>query len=188
MAKKFSQKDKQERGAKGEGLVTASLSKQNIWNHKLVNAGYGTVFDKLVIPPGCGYAVEVKTRVRPSIEYSKIEQNERKGLEKFMMQVGRRHAFILGIWLVSNEVKRAFLIPWTDVREDVCSGRRGSINMLDFQELPRVGAGWDFSLMWKQRRNVVCAHQLDYWEEECSKCDGMKDCRKEVSHEELREL
>ena len=22
-----------------------------------------------------------------------------------------------------------------------------------------------------------CMHQKDYWEEECSKCDGLKDCR-----------
>lgn len=142
--KKITQKQKQERGVKGESLLTDSLRPAGLWNHKLVNAGYGTVFDKLVIPPGGGYAIEVKTRIRPSIEYSKIEANERKGLDKFVRQVGRDHAFILGIWLTDG-IKRAFLIPWVDVRDAVCSGCRGSIDMLEFPELPRVGSGWDMS-------------------------------------------
>ena len=142
--KKLTQKDKQERGVKGESLVTDSLRKAGIWTHKLVNAGYGTVFDKLVIPQGSGYAVEVKTRMRPRIEYSKIEPNERRGLDKFMRQVGRDNAFIIGIWL-TEDTRRAFLIPWHQVRDSVCSGCRGSINMLDFPELPKAARGWDMS-------------------------------------------
>lgn len=144
MAAKYTQKDKQERGVKGESLLTDSLRSAGLWNHKLINAGYGTVFDKLIIPPGGGYAVEVKTRLQPRIEYSKIERNERRGLDKFMRQVGREHAYIIGIWL-TDDTKRAFLIPWYQVRDVVCSGCRGSINMLDFPELPRKGGGWDMS-------------------------------------------
>lgn len=142
--KKITQKQKQERGVKGESLLTDSLRPAGLWNHKFVNAGFGTVFDKLVIPPGGGYAIEVKTRMVPRIEYSKIEANERKGLDKFVRQVGRDHAFILGIWL-TEDTKRAFLIPWYQVRDAVCSGCRGSINMLDFPELSKVGSGWDMS-------------------------------------------
>lgn len=142
--KKLTQKDKQARGEKGESLITDSLRPAGLWNHKLVNAGYGTVFDKLIIPPGGGYAIEVKTRLQPRIEYSKIERNERRGLDKFMRQVGRDHAFIIGIWLTEG-IKRAFLIPWYQVRDAVCSGCRGSINMLDYPELPRKGSGWDMS-------------------------------------------
>lgn len=26
-------------------------------------------------------------------------------------------------------------------------------------------------------RNINCIHQLDYWEDVCSSCDGLKDCR-----------
>lgn len=140
----FSQKQKQERGQKGERLITSSLRKNELWSHKLVNAGYGTLFDKIIIPPGGGYAVEVKTRMHPRIEYSKIEPNERKGLDKFIEKVGLKHAYILGIWL-TEDTKRAFLIPWYQVRDAVCSGCRGSINMLDFPELPKLGSGWDMS-------------------------------------------
>ena len=86
--------------------------------------------------------MEVKTRVIPRIEYSKIEANERRGLDKFMRQVGRDHAFIIGIWL-TEDCKRAFLIPWHEVRDAVCSGGRGSIRMEDFPELPKIGGGWD---------------------------------------------
>ncbi len=142
--------ENQKKGVKGESLITGSLSKKKIWNHKLVNAGYGTVFDKLILPPGHGYAAEVKYYAAPKIPFSKIEPNERKGLDKFMRQVGRGHAFIIGIWSTED---RAFLIPWEDVRDQVCSGNRGSINMLDFQELPKIGKSkWDLSAMWRNRK------------------------------------
>jgi len=145
---KYSQKDKQARGKKGESLITDSLRKAGLWSHKLVNAGYGTVFDKLVIPPGGGYGIEVKTALEPKIPHSKITANERRGLEKFMRQVGRDHAFIIGIWL-TEDTKRAFLIRWADVRDGVLSGVRGSINMLDFPELEKVPGGWD--MRWIKR-------------------------------------
>lgn len=142
--KKYSQKNKQERGVKGESLITDSLRSSGLWNHKLINAGYGTLFDKIIIPPSGGYAIEVKTRLTPRIEYSKIELNERRGLDKFMKQVGRDHAFIIGIWL-TDDTKRAFIIPWHEVRDAVCSGTRGSILMTEFPELQKVAGGWDMS-------------------------------------------
>lgn len=142
-------KENQKKGVKGESLITGSLSKKKIWNHKLVNMGYGTVFDKLILPPGHGYAVEIKYYAVPKIPFSKIEPNERKGLDKFMKQVGQNHAYIIGIW---NTEDRAFLIPWKDVRDRVCSGVRGSINMLEYQELCKTGkSAWDLSVMWRDK-------------------------------------
>jgi hypothetical protein len=143
---KLTQKDKQERGAQGEADITASLRKAELWNHKFVNAGFGTVFDKLIIPPGGGYAVEVKVRQEPRIAYNlkSISMNERKGLSKFEDQVGRNHAFIIGIWK-TEDFARAYLIPWYQVRDAVCSGIKGSIRMEDFPELPKVPGGWDMS-------------------------------------------
>lgn len=141
---KFTNRDKQERGEKGETDITAALKAANLWNHKFINAGYGTVFDKLVIPPGGGYALEIKVRQKPNIAYNvkSITENERKGLTKFMNQVGQNHAFILGIWKTEKE-ERAFLIPWHMVRDPVCSGIRGSINMLDFPEVYKKNGVWD---------------------------------------------
>jgi hypothetical protein len=143
---KLTQKDKQERGQKGEGDITLSLRKAGLWNHKLVNAGFGTVFDKLIIPPGGGYAVEVKVRKKPTIGYNvkEITPNERRGLTHFEKMVGRDYAFIIGIWK-TEEFERAFLIPWHEVRDAVCSGVRGSIRMLEFPELTKVAGGWDMS-------------------------------------------
>jgi hypothetical protein len=143
---KMSQKDKQKRGEKGESLITDSLRLCELWNHKLINAGWGTVFDKIVIPPGGGYALEIKLRKEPKIAFNEksITPNERIGLDKFEKLVGRGHAHILGIW-DENGVRRAFLIPWCQVRDRVLSGIRGSINMLDFPELRRKGTGWDLS-------------------------------------------
>ncbi|MCR4436185.1 MAG: hypothetical protein QHH06_10430 [Clostridiales bacterium] len=148
----MNQKDKQVRGTKGEADITASLRKAKLWNHKLVNAGYGTVFDKLIIPPGGGYAIEVKVRQEPTIGYNakSITPNERKGLTHFEKLVGKGHAFILGIWK-TEKFERAFLIPWYAVRDEVCSGVRGSIKMLDFPELKKVAGGWDMSCFEKGR-------------------------------------
>ena len=144
--KKFSQKDKQERGVDGEQKITSSLRSLKLWQYKFINAGFGTVFDKLVIPPGGGYALEIKVRQEPRIAHNirSITQNERKGLTKFMEQVGKDNAYIIGIWQ-TEEFSRAFLIPWHAVQEQVCSGVRGSINMLDFKELPKRGSMWDLS-------------------------------------------
>jgi len=121
------------------------------------------VFDKLIIPPGGGYAVEVKVRKRPIIGYNvkEITSNERKGLDKFMRQVGRDYAFIIGIWL-TEDCKRAFLIPWAEVRDAVCSGGRGSIRMEDFPELPKVSGGWDMSCfkggVGRNDKDIRCNH------------------------------
>jgi hypothetical protein len=152
---KFTQKDKQERGTKGEADITASLKAISLWNHKFINAGYGTVFDKIIIPPGGGYAVEVKVRKEPRIAYNirSITPNERKGLDNFMSKVGREHAFIIGIWK-TQEFQRAFLIPWYQVRDQVLSGVRGSINMLDFPEIQRIKSDsgqyvWDLNFFKK---------------------------------------
>jgi hypothetical protein len=155
MTKKCSQKEKQVRGARGEESITSSLRKLRIWNHKLVNAGYGTVFDKLIIPPGGGYAIEVKVRQDPVIAYNtrSITPNERKGLTHFADTVGLWHAFIIGIWKNDN-FSKAYLIPWCRVRDDVCSGRRGSIRMTDFPELPKAPGGWDLSCF--NRRDKKC--------------------------------
>lgn len=147
---KMTQKNKVERGAKGEEAITASLRKLNLWNHKLVNVGFGTVFDKLIIPPGGGYAVEVKVRQEPRIAHNtkSITPNERKGLTAFESKVGKGHSFIIGIW-ATKDFQRAFLIPWYQVKDAVCSGCRGSIRMEDFPELPKVAGGWDLSCFWK---------------------------------------
>jgi hypothetical protein len=144
MVEKMTQKDKVDRGEKGEELITSSLRSSKLWNHKFINAGFGTVFDKLVIPPGGGYALEVKVRKDPTIGYNtkSITPNERRGLNKFVDMVGADNTFIIGIW-INDDIKRAFLIPWVDVREAVCSGVRGSIKMLDFEELERKGTGWN---------------------------------------------
>ena len=140
------QADKVRRGTEGERLITRSLSREKLWNHKFANAGFGTVFDKLVVQPGGGWGMEVKTRLQPTIPFneSSITKNERRGLDGFMEKVGRDRAIIIGIWK-TDEFTRAFVIPWAEVRDAVLSGRRGSIRMTDWPELPRIGSGFDMS-------------------------------------------
>lgn len=139
-----------ERGQDGEALLTASCQACRLWSYKMLNAGFGTPFDKVIIPPGGGYAIEVKTKLEPTIAYSSISTNERKGLNRFVRMVGRENAYIMGVWL-TGDFKRAFLIPWVAVRDAVCSGARGSINMLDFPELRRKGEGWDLTELWRPK-------------------------------------
>jgi Holliday junction resolvase len=160
---KITQKDKQARGTKGEEDITSSLHNAGLWNHKIYNAGWGTPFDKIVVPPGGAYAVEVKLRDGPKIEYSKISESERIGLTKFMRQVGQGNAFIIGIWK-TEKCQRAFLIPWYQVRDAVCSGVRGSIHMVNFPELPKVRGGWDMG----------CFKGKDDWTGRCMICLNLK--------------
>ena len=143
---KMTQKEKVDRGAKGEALITSSLKAMGVWNRKLINYGHGTPFDKLIVFPNRTYAVEVKTRLRPFISYSTISENERNGLDDFMKKVGDNRAGIIGIWL-DGENKRAFWIPWKDVREAVLFETRGSIDMRLFDEFDRVGSGWDLGVL-----------------------------------------
>lgn len=148
IARKMTQSDKVKRGSSGEADITKSLAKHGLWNHKLVNAGFGTVFDKLIIQPSGGWAVEVKTRKDPTIAFNtrSITPNERRGLDAFMPKVGADRAVIIGIWRPADDPHgRAFVIPWASVRDAVCSGRRGSIRMTDWPELPKTKTGWDMS-------------------------------------------
>lgn len=92
--------------------------------------------------------LEVKsTDGQPVIAYSWISKNERDALTEFEGLIGNGHAFIVGLWL--KDEKRAFLIPWFAVKDSVCSGVRGSINMLDFSELPKLKGAWDLKMMWE---------------------------------------
>lgn len=144
----MTQTDKIKRGASGEACIRVSLSAAKLWSHKLVNAGFGTVFDKLIVQPAGGWAVEIKTRKEPTIAFNvkSITPNERRGLDAFAAKVGSDRAVIIGIWRPEDDPHgRAFVIPWSAVRDDVCSGRRGSIKMTDWPELPKAGKGWDMS-------------------------------------------
>lgn len=149
---KCTQKEKQQRGQKGEGEFRDSINDLKAWVKKMENAGYGTPFDYLVLMDNHNFAVEVKVRDAPTIGYNdrSITPNEKKGLTAFEQKLERNTSYIIAIWKNENK-KRAFLIPWGLVRDDVCSGRRGSIRMTDYFEVPRKKLstgkwGWDLSL------------------------------------------
>lgn len=91
--------------------------------------------------------MEAKTTdEKPVIAYSWISQNERDALNEFEGLIPG-HTFVLGVWV--SDRNRAFLIPWYVVKDAVCSGCRGSINMLDFPELEKLGNGWDMRVLGK---------------------------------------
>jgi hypothetical protein len=129
-------------GKKGESLISSSLKKSGFWRQKQVNLGNGTKCDFIAVHPVYGgYMLEVKTTdAEPVIAYSWISENERDALNEFERLIPG-HGFVVGVWLKDD--KRAFLIPWRDVADKVCSGCRGSIAMLDYPELERLGNGWD---------------------------------------------
>ena len=134
-----------ELGKKGEGLISSSLKRNGFWRLKQINLGDGTKCDFIAVHPVYGgYMLEVKTtdcRDKPTIPYSDVSNKERESLTEFEGLIGQGHAFVIGLWL--KDEKRAFLIPWHEVRDAVCSGCRGSIRMEDFPDLPKVSGGWD---------------------------------------------
>jgi Holliday junction resolvase len=138
-----------ELGKKGEGLISSSLRNSGFWRLKQINLGNGTKCDFIAAHRQYGaYMLEVKTTdENPVIAYSWVSENERKALNEFETLIPG-HAFVVGVWV--SDVKRAFLILWVDVRDAVCSGCRGSIDMLEFPELQRLGRGWDMRKMGKE--------------------------------------
>jgi len=138
-------KIQQKRGADGEAALTASLKDSGLWSYKLPNIGYGTPFDRVIVT--AGHAIEVKVTKNGRVPYSKISENERKGLTRFQYLVGdeKTVAWILGIW--KNKGKElAFMVPWYQVAEDVCSGKRGSVDLVKCGKMlsKRMrGGGWD---------------------------------------------
>jgi hypothetical protein len=136
-----------ELGKKGENLISSSLKKSGFWRLKQVNLGNGTKCDFIAVHRQYGgFLLEVKTTDSdlPTIAYSWISDNERKALTEFEGLIPG-HAFVVGLWL--KDEKRAFLIPWYCVSSAVCSGCRGSIAMMDFAELKRIGNGWDMRVL-----------------------------------------
>lgn len=139
-----------ELGKKGESLVSSSLKKSGFWRLKQRNFGDGTKCDFIAAHRDYGaFMLEVKTTdtEKPTIAYSWVSQNERDALNEFEGLIPG-HAFVIGVWI--SDKNRAFLIPWRTVKDLVCGGCWGSIAMLDFPELPRVGNGWDMSKLGKE--------------------------------------
>jgi len=139
-----------ELGKKGESLISSSLKRNGFWRLKQINLGNGTKCDFIAVHAVYGgFMLEVKTTDGdvPTIAYSWISQNERNALTEFEGLIPG-HAFVVGLWI--KDSKRAFLIPWHAVSVAVCSGCRGSIAMLDYQELPWIGGGWDMRELEKE--------------------------------------
>ena len=138
-----------ELGKKGEGLISSSLRKSGFWRLKQFNAGNGTKCDFIAAHRQYGaFMLEVKTTdYSPVIAYSWVSGNERKALNEFEALIPG-HAFVVGVWISGSN--RAFLIPWQTVRDAVCSGCRGSIDMLDYPELRKMAGGWDMRRLGKE--------------------------------------
>lgn len=140
-----------ELGKKGESLISSSLKRSSFWRLKQINLGDGTKCDFIAAHRDYGaFMLEVKTTDtddKPTIPYSWISENERKALTEFEGLVPG-HAFVVGVWV--QGINRAFLIPWHCVMDAVCSGCRGSIAMMDYRELERLGNGWDMGKLGKE--------------------------------------
>jgi hypothetical protein len=146
---KYSQKDKQKRGASFERDFRASANHIDCWIRKLITGVSGTPFDYIVLTEKFNYAVELKRIYGVKLPYSLIRNNQRVGLNKFEKLKNNRSIIICNINNASED--RCFLIYWNDVKSDICSGRKGSIDVKEFMEIPKITVNtkkiWDLEIL-----------------------------------------
>ena len=151
MSPSFSQKDKQQRGTDFEGELTKACAAIPSWSRKILTGFSGTPFDRLLLTDAGAFALEAKRILHPSLPYSAFTENERVGLSFFEnCGVKRNKSYILVNWHNPPHINRVFKIPWSAVSNNVCSGRRGSIKITEYQELPRINGVWDLSSFLKE--------------------------------------
>ena len=147
----FTQKDKQKRGTDFEGEFRKSCNAYPCYVYKMLNMGYGTPFDYSMMVKGGAHALELKRIVKSRLAYSGITDNERNGLSQFELKVPTNKSWVLVN--IKNEITNVcYLIPWREIKNEVCSGSRGSIQVRDYIKIPKIlNLGWDLS------------HLVEYW-------------------------
>lgn len=140
------------RGAEVERDFRASLNHIDCWARKMIPDMSGAPFDYLVLTDESRIAAEIKCTDDFRLPYSIIRDTQRVGLTAFERIAGNASYVVCQYRRKQDNGrydKRMFLIPWNAVRDEVCSGRRGSIDLSAYRELPRIDArSWDFSC-WK---------------------------------------
>lgn len=153
----YTQKEKNDRGSNFESEFRASVNILPCWAYKLVNTSAGTPFDYILTFDGGAAAVELKRILHNRLGYSMIRDNQRIGLSQFEAKALTNKSFI--VCNVKNENEnRCFIIPWNVVRNDICSGRPGSIQVDTFQEIKRIKIdnkryGWDLSILIRRNQD-----------------------------------
>jgi hypothetical protein len=154
--KQYTQKDKQKRGTDFEKEFRTSCNYYICEAHKMINGGYGTPYDYHLDVEGGAIALELKRTLNDRLGYSAITDNEREGLTKHESKVRTNRSFIL--CNINNENENStYLIPWLAVSDDVCSGRKGSMKVKKYIEIPRkkfinsktekTEYGWDLEFL-----------------------------------------
>lgn len=145
----YSQKDKQSRGARFEQEFRASCNEFPCWVRKMLTGFQGTPFDYLVLTGKKNWGIELKVVKSPRLAYSTIRDNQRRGLTYFSKVVPQNKSALIVNWRdIPNKTNKCYFVPWDEEKNNVCSGRRGSIKLEKYPEIPRLklengSYGWD---------------------------------------------
>ena len=142
---KYSQKDKQKRGADFEHEFRKSCNHIKCWVYKLFASPSGTPFDFIVLTDKFKYGIELKRIKSHRLNYSVIRQNQRAGLSKFECVNGNIALIIVNV-KTDNESK-TFILPWNKISDKICSDEKGSVDVSGFHEIQKRGSIWDLSVL-----------------------------------------
>lgn len=140
---KYTQRDKQRRGAEFEKEFRNSLPYFNLWGHKLECDGYNPQpFDFILTTKGGACGVELKCTQSFMLPYSAIrgskskgKKSQREGLTEFESKISTNKSFIL-VRVLNDTTDKIYVVPWAKVKDDVCGPKRGSIDLLDYPSAP----------------------------------------------------
>ena len=142
---KYTQKEKQKRGADFEHEFRKSCNVIKCWVYKMFSSLAGTPFDFIVLTDLYKYGIELKRIKGRRLNYSLIRQNQRSGLTKFEC-VNNNISLIL-VNVKNDTENRLFLLPWRKICDDITSGSRGSIDVQKYFEIKRAHGVWDLSCL-----------------------------------------
>ena len=142
---KYSQKDKQKRGADFEHEFRKSCNHIKCWAYKLFASPSGTPFDFIVLTDKFKYGIELKRLKSFRLNYSVIRQNQRAGLTKFECVDGNIALIIVNV--KADNLSKTYVLPWAEISDKICSGKKGSIDVRNFREIPKHGGIWGLSIL-----------------------------------------
>lgn len=146
----FTQKDKQKHGATFEREFKKALTTYGEWGHKLICDGFTPQpFDFIFTLGGRVYGAELKSTMNDTLPFSAIRESQRIGLTSFNNKTDGLSSFVL---IKDCNENLIYVVPWYHVKDDVCSGKRGSINYKDYVSIGKNNGVWDI----KELKNAIC--------------------------------
>ena len=132
------QRERQKIGADFEHAWNDSMQYFNVFSIKLQTGFVGTPFDFIMVSTQGAFALELKRVDKEYLPCSRIEPNQRVGLEAFQKETMGTGRSYLVVNVVNELYQHVYLIPWDEIRDQILSQSKGSIKFRGRYLIPRL--------------------------------------------------